>query len=124
MNKISPFLWFDDPAEEAMRYYVSIFKNYKVLSVSPGPNGKAMGVTFELEGQRIMGMNAGPEFKFNEAISFFVECKTQEEVDYFWGKLAQGGEESRCGWVQDRLGLWWQIIPSAVADGAGVPAPL
>ena len=124
MNKISPFLWFDDQAEEAMRYYVSIFKNSKVLSVSPGPNGKAMGVTFELEGQRIMGMNAGPEFKFTEAISFFVECKTQEEVDYFWGKLAQGGEESRCGWVKDKFGLWWQIIPSALSEGLSDPDPV
>jgi predicted 3-demethylubiquinone-9 3-methyltransferase (glyoxalase superfamily) len=117
MNKITPFLWFDDQAEEAMRYYVSIFKNSKVLSVSPGPNGKAMGVTFELDGQEFMGMNAGPEFKFTEAISLFVSCTTQEEVDELWGKLSQGGEESRCGWVKDKFGLWWQIIPTALSDG-------
>ena len=117
MNKVTPFLWFDDQAEEAMRYYVSIFKNSKVLSVSPGPNGTAMGVTFELDGQEFMGMNAGPEFKFTEAVSFFVSCKTQEEVDYYWGKLAQGGEESRCGWVKDKFGLWWQIIPTALSEG-------
>jgi predicted 3-demethylubiquinone-9 3-methyltransferase (glyoxalase superfamily) len=117
MNKVTPFLWFDDQAEEAMRYYVSIFKNSKVLSVSPGPNGKAMGVEFELDGQKVMGLNAGPQFKFTEAISFFVSCKTQEEVDYFWGKLAEGGEESRCGWVKDKFGLWWQIIPDALGEG-------
>ncbi|MDP9245759.1 MAG: VOC family protein [Chloroflexota bacterium] len=117
MNKITPFLWFDDQAEEAMRYYVSIFKNSKVLSVSPGPNGKAMGVSFELEGQQFMGMNAGPEFKFTEAISLFVTCRTQEEVDELWAKLSAGGEESRCGWVKDTFGLWWQIIPAALSEG-------
>jgi len=117
MNKITPFLWFDDQAEEAMRYYVSIFKNSKVLSVSPGPNGKAMGVSFELDGQEFMGLNAGPQFKFTEAISFYVSCKTQEEVDDLWGKLSQGGEESRCGWVKDKFGLWWQIIPTALSEG-------
>ncbi len=117
MNKITPFLWFDDQAEEAMRYYVSIFKNSKVLSVSPGPNGKAMGVSFELEGQQFMGMNAGPEFKFTEAISLFVTCRTQEEVDELWAKLSSGGEESRCGWVKDTFGLWWQIIPAALSEG-------
>jgi len=116
-HKITPFLWFDDQAEEAMRYYVSIFKNSKVLSVSPGPNGKAMGVTFELEGQEFMGINAGPEFKFTEAVSFFVNCETQEEVDDLWGKLATGGEESRCGWVKDKFGLWWQVIPTALSEG-------
>jgi predicted 3-demethylubiquinone-9 3-methyltransferase (glyoxalase superfamily) len=117
MKKITPFLWFDDRAEEAMRHYVSIFKNSKVLSVSPGPNGKATGVTFELDGQEFMAMNAGPEFKFTEAISMFVSCKTQEEVDELWGKLSQGGEESRCGWVKDKFGLWWQIIPTALSEG-------
>ncbi len=117
MHKITPFLWFDDQAEEAMRYYVSIFKNSKVHSVSPGPNGKAMSVSFELEGQQLMAMNAGPEFKFNEAISLFVSCRTQEEVDELWAKLSSGGEESRCGWVKDKFGLWWQIIPTALRDG-------
>jgi predicted 3-demethylubiquinone-9 3-methyltransferase (glyoxalase superfamily) len=117
MNKITPFLWFDDQAEEAMRYYVSIFKNSKVLSVSPGPDGKAMGVTFELDGQEFMGLNAGPQFKFTEAVSFYVSCKTQEEVDDLWGKLSQGGEESRCGWLRDKFGLWWQIIPTALSEG-------
>jgi predicted 3-demethylubiquinone-9 3-methyltransferase (glyoxalase superfamily) len=116
-HKITPFLWFDDQAEEAMRHYVSIFKNSKVLGVSPGPNGKAMSVTFELEGQQFIGLNAGPQFKFTEAVSFFVSCDTQQEVDELWGKLAQGGEESRCGWVKDKFGLWWQIIPTALSEG-------
>jgi len=124
MNKITPFLWFDDQAEEAMRFYVSVFENSKVLSVSPGPNGKAMGVTFELDGQELMGMNAGPEFKFTEAISLFVSCKTQEEVDELWGKLSEGGEESRCGWVKDKFGLWWQIIPTALSDGLADKDPV
>jgi predicted 3-demethylubiquinone-9 3-methyltransferase (glyoxalase superfamily) len=122
-HKITPFLWFDDQAEEAMRYYVSIFKNSKVLEVSPGPNGKAMSVTFELEGQQFIGLNAGPQFKFTEAVSFFVSCDTQQEVDEFWGKLAQGGEESRCGWVKDKFGLWWQIIPTALSEGLAEKDP-
>lgn len=115
MNKITPFLWFDDQAEEAMNFYVSIFENSKVLSVSPGPDGKAFSVEFELDGQRFMGLNAGPQFKFNESISFFVDCETQEEVDELWAKLtADGGEESMCGWLKDKYGLSWQIIPSAL----------
>jgi predicted 3-demethylubiquinone-9 3-methyltransferase (glyoxalase superfamily) len=122
-HKITPFLWFDDQAEEAMRYYVSIFKNSKVLEVSPGPNGKAMSVTFELEGQQFIGLNAGPQFKFTEAVSFFVSCDTQQEVDELWGKLAQGGEESRCGWVKDKFGLWWQIIPTALSEGLAEKDP-
>ena len=117
LKKLAPCLWFDDQAEEAMRYYVSIFRNSRVLSVTPGPNGKAAGVEFEIDGQRVMGMNAGPEFKFNEAVSMFVSCTDQAEVDELWGKLAQGGEESRCGWVKDKFGLWWQIIPTALSEG-------
>jgi predicted 3-demethylubiquinone-9 3-methyltransferase (glyoxalase superfamily) len=125
MNKITPFLWFDDQAEEAMNFYVSVFKNSKVLSVSPGPNEKAFSVTFELEGQRFMGLNAGPQFKFNEAISFFVDCKTQEEVDELWEKLtADGGEESMCGWLKDKYGLSWQIIPSALGQMLSDPDPI
>ena len=125
MNKITPFLWFDDQAEEAMNFYVSVFKNSKVLSVTPGPNGKAFSVTFELERQRFMGLNAGPQFKFNEAISFFVDCKTQEEVDELWEKLtADGGEESMCGWLKDKYGLSWQIIPSALGELLGDPDPV
>ena len=115
MKKITPFLWFDDQAEQAMRFYVSIFKNSKVLEVMPGPEGKASAVRFELEGQEFTGFNAGPEFKFTEAISFYVNCKDQAEVDELWAKLTAGaGEESSCGWVKDRFGLWWQIIPEAL----------
>lgn len=115
MNKITPFLWFDNQAEEAMSLYVSVFKNSRVLSVSPGPDGKAFSVEFELDGQRFMGMNAGPQFKFNESISFFVDCETQEEVDYYWNRLiADGGEESMCGWLKDKYGLSWQIVPAAL----------
>ena len=123
-SKITPFLWFDDKAEEAMRFYVSVFKRSKVLSVTPGPNGTAMSVTFELEGQRIMGLNAGPQFTFTEAISFFVSCADQAEVDDLWAKLtADGGEESRCGWLKDRYGLSWQIVPTALIDALGDPDP-
>ena len=124
MKKITPFLWFDTQAEEAMNFYVSIFKNSKVLSVSPGPNGIASSVNFELEGQEFVGFNAGPEFKFNEAISMFVNCQTQEEVDDLWNKLtADGGEENRCGWLKDKYGLSWQIIPSALGELMGDPDP-
>jgi predicted 3-demethylubiquinone-9 3-methyltransferase (glyoxalase superfamily) len=125
MKKITPFLWFDDQAEQAMRFYVSIFKNSKVLEVTPGPDGKTMGVRFELEGQEFTGLNAGPEFKFTEAISFYVDCKDQAEVDELWAKLSAGaGEESRCGWVKDRFGLWWQIIPEALPRLMRDPDPV
>ena len=124
MKKITPFLWFDNQAEEAMKFYVSIFKNSKVLGVTPGPNGIAQSVTFELEGQEFMALNAGPQFKFNEAISFFVNCKTQGEVDELWEKLtADGGEESMCGWLKDKYGLSWQIIPTALGEMLGDPDP-
>jgi predicted 3-demethylubiquinone-9 3-methyltransferase (glyoxalase superfamily) len=124
MKKITPFLWFDDQAEEAMNFYVSTFKNSKILGVTPGPNGIAQSVTFELEGQEFMALNAGPRFKFNESISFFVDCKTQEEVDELWEKLtADGGEESMCGWLKDKYGLWWQIIPSALGEMLGDKDP-
>ena len=122
-TKITPFLWFDDQAEEAMRFYVSIFDHSKVLSVTPGPNGTTMSVTFELEGQQFMALNAGPIFKFTEAISFFVSCKTQEEVDDLWTKLSTGGSEGRCGWLKDQFGLSWQIIPTALGDLLGDPDP-
>ena len=125
MKKITPFLWFDNQAEEAMNFYVSVFKNSKVLGVTPGPNGIAQSVTFELEGQEFIGLNAGPQFKFNEAISFFVDCKTQEEVDELWEKLtANGGEESMCGWLKDKYGLSWQIIPSALGQMLSDPDPV
>ncbi|MBI4732792.1 MAG: VOC family protein [Chloroflexi bacterium] len=121
MKKITPFLWFDKNAEEAMNFYVSIFKNSKIGSIQrAGPYGPVMSVTFQLEGQDFMALNAGPEFKFNEAISFFVGCKTQEEVDELWEKLtADGGEESQCGWLKDKFGLSWQIIPAALGELLG-----
>lgn len=122
MQKITPFLWFDTEAEEAMNLYVSIFKNSKVLGVTPGPNGSAMSVNFELEGQEFIGLNAGPQFKFNEAISFLVNCNTQAEVDELWEKLtADGGEEGNCGWLKDKYGLSWQIIPTVLSELLGDP---
>jgi predicted 3-demethylubiquinone-9 3-methyltransferase (glyoxalase superfamily) len=122
MQKITPFLWFDGQAEEAMRHYLSIFKNSKELSVSRA-NGKVMSVTFELEGQRYMGLNAGPQFKFTEAISFFVNCETQDEVDELWAKLSMGGSEGRCGWLKDKYGLSWQIVPTALGKLLSDPDP-
>lgn len=124
MKKITPFLWFDTEAEEAMRLYVSIFQNSKVLGVTPGPNGRTMSVNFELEGQEFIGLNAGPQFRFNEAISFLVSCNTQAEVDALWDKLkADGGEEGNCGWLKDKYGLSWQIIPKALGEMLGDPDP-
>jgi predicted 3-demethylubiquinone-9 3-methyltransferase (glyoxalase superfamily) len=122
MQKIRPFLWFDNQAEEAMVFYVSIFKNSKVGKVSrygdsgPGPKGTVMSATFQLEGQEFIALNGGPIFHFTEAISFFVDCKTQEEVDELWGKLSAGGQPGKCGWLKDKFGLSWQIIPSALME--------
>ncbi len=115
MNKITPFLWFNGQAEEAANYYVSIFKNGKVLSVDR-VDGQVMLANFELEGQRFMALNAGPEFKFTEAISLFVNCESQEEVDELWEKLSAGGQKSRCGWLKDKYGLSWQIIPTTLGE--------
>jgi len=123
MQKIVPFLWFDGKAEEAAEFYVSVFKNSKILSVS-GPKGKAMSVTFQLEGQPFYALNGGPQFKFTEAISLFVNCETQAEVDDLWSKLtAGGGAESQCGWLKDRFGLSWQIIPTALGRMLGDKDP-
>ena len=119
-QKISTFLWFDANAEEAANYYVSIFKNSKILGVSrygetgPGPKGSVMTVSFQLEGQEFTALNGGPQFKFTEAISLFVKCETQKEVDELWSKLTAGGEESQCGWLKDRYGLSWQITPTVL----------
>lgn len=117
-NKITPFLWFNDNAEEALEYYTSIFKNSKVLNKSTMPDGKVVTAMMELEGQRFMLLNGGPYHEgFKESISFFVQCKDQEEVDYYWEKLtADGGEESQCGWLKDKYGLSWQIIPDALGQ--------
>ncbi len=114
MQKITPFLWFDGNAEEAMKFYVSIFKSSKIVSTLAGPDGKVMTGTFQLEGQQFMALNGGPHFKFTEAISLFVNCETQAEVDELWNKLTAGGAESQCGWLKDKFGLSWQIIPSAL----------
>jgi predicted 3-demethylubiquinone-9 3-methyltransferase (glyoxalase superfamily) len=114
MPTITPFLWFDTQAEEAMNFYASIFKRSKVISVNQA-HGRVMSVEFELEGQRFMALNAGPQFKFTEAISFFVGCETQQEIDELWAKLlADGGAPSRCGWLKDKFGLSWQIVPNAL----------
>ena len=122
MGKITPFLWFNHEAEEAMHYYLSIFKNGRVIGVNR-VNGRVLGVTFELDGQQFMGLNAGPKFKFTEAISFFVNCETQAEVDELWEKLSAGGEKSRCGWIKDKYGLSWQVIPAALGMLMSDPNP-
>ncbi len=122
MQKITPFLWFDNQAEEAMNFYVSIFKNSKVGKVSrygdagPGPKGSVMVATFQLNGQEFMALNGGPQYKFTEAISFLVNCETQEEVNELWEKLSDGGKEIQCGWLTDKYGLCWQIIPTILSQ--------
>jgi predicted 3-demethylubiquinone-9 3-methyltransferase (glyoxalase superfamily) len=124
MQKITPFLWFDGQAEEAMHFYVSIFRNSKVGSVNrAGPNGPVITVSFQLEGQEFMALNGGPKYKFTEAISLFVSCETQQEVDELWGKLTAGGEEQPCGWLKDKYGLSWQIIPAALGRMLGDKDP-
>ncbi len=120
MQKITPFLWFDGKAEEAMNFYVSIFKNSKVGRVTrygeagPGPKGTVMSATFQLDGQDFFALNGGPQFSFTPAISFFFNCETQQEVDELWKKLSEGGKKERCGWLKDKYGLSWQIIPSVL----------
>jgi predicted 3-demethylubiquinone-9 3-methyltransferase (glyoxalase superfamily) len=129
MQKITPFLWFDGKAEEAMNYYVSVFKNSRILEVTrygkegPGENGSVMSGTFELEGQQFMALNGGPIFTFSPAISFFVSCKDQGEVDKLWEKLSEGGEKQQCGWVKDKFGVSWQIIPSVLGEYLNDPDP-
>jgi predicted 3-demethylubiquinone-9 3-methyltransferase (glyoxalase superfamily) len=126
MHKITPCLWFDDQAEEAVKFYVSIFKNSKVgriarygeagAKVSGRPKGSVMTATFEIEGQEFMALNGGPHFKLNEAISFIVNCETQKEIDEFWEKLSDGGEKGVCGWLKDKYGLSWQIVPMVLGE--------
>lgn len=125
MQRITPFLWFDNQAEEAAKFYASVFMNSKIGSVarydkasaavSGRPEGSAMTVSFDLEGEEFIALNGGPLFKFSEAVSFVVNCDTQKEIDYYWNKLTEGGEESQCGWLKDKFGLSWQIVPSSLS---------
>jgi predicted 3-demethylubiquinone-9 3-methyltransferase (glyoxalase superfamily) len=122
MQKITPFLWYDNNAEEAVNHYISIFKNSKITKIArygdagPGPKGSVMTIAFQLEGQDFIALNGGPIFKFNEAISFSVDCKTQQEVDELWEKLSAGGQPSQCGWLKDKYGVSWQIVPSILVE--------
>ena len=115
-NQIFPCLWFDGQAKAAAEFYCSVFKNSKILADSP------MVVTFELNGSKFMGLNGGPQFKFDEAVSFVVNCDTQDEIDYYWNKLTEGGQESMCGWLKDKFGLSWQIVPTVIAELMSEPA--
>jgi len=115
MPKLSPFLWFEGNMEQAVNFYVSVFKEARIVSMNP------MSATFELLGQEFLALNAGPQYKFNEAVSFFIKCTDQAEVDYYWGKLTAGGAEQPCGWVKDRFGLSWQVIPNALGQLLGDP---
>jgi predicted 3-demethylubiquinone-9 3-methyltransferase (glyoxalase superfamily) len=129
MQKITPFLWFDGKAEEAAKFYTSIFKNSKLGQIrrygdaGPGPKGSVLTASFELEGQEFVALNGGPQFTFTPAISFFVNCETQEEVDEFWDKLSEGGKKNRCGWLQDKFGVSWQIVPTALGKLLSDPDP-
>ena len=122
MQRITPFLWFDTQAEEAVKFYVSIFKNSTVLDTTrygetgPGPKGSVMTIKFKLDGQEFVALNGGPHFKFNEAISFVVNCETQKELDEFWEKLSEGGETIECGWLKDKYGVSWQIVPTILGE--------
>jgi predicted 3-demethylubiquinone-9 3-methyltransferase (glyoxalase superfamily) len=122
MQKITPFLWFDGKAEDAMKFYLSIFKNSNILSVTrygeegPGPKGTVMTASFLIEGQEFVALNGGPQFTFSQAISFVVNCETQEEVDKFWEKLSEGGEKQQCGWLKDKFGVSWQIVPIVLVE--------
>jgi predicted 3-demethylubiquinone-9 3-methyltransferase (glyoxalase superfamily) len=129
MQRLTPCLWFDTDGEEAANFYTSVFPNSKIVDIArygsagPRPEGTVMTVAFELEGQPFLALNGGPEFRFNEAISFQVSCETQEEVDAYWSKLSDGGEEGPCGWLKDRYGLSWQIVPNALPRLLGDPDP-
>ena len=124
MQKITPFLWFDNNAEEAAKFYTSVFKNSKILKVArygdagPGPKGSVMTVSFQIEGQQFIALNGGPQFKFTEAVSFVVNCETQEEVDYYWARLSEGGapQAQQCGWLADKFGLSWQVVPRILPE--------
>jgi predicted 3-demethylubiquinone-9 3-methyltransferase (glyoxalase superfamily) len=129
MHKITPFLWFDTQAEEAMHFYASIFKNAKIGTISrygdtgPGPKGSVMVASFELDGQPFKALNGGPHFKFNEAVSFLVNCEDQAEIDRLWEQLSEGGQTSQCGWLKDKFGVSWQIVPSVLVELISDPDP-
>jgi predicted 3-demethylubiquinone-9 3-methyltransferase (glyoxalase superfamily) len=129
MQRIVTNLWFDTEAEEAAEFYTSVFKNSRIVHVAryteagPRPAGMVMTVEFELDGQRFIGINGGPEFKFDEAISLMINCETQEEIDYYWERLTEGGEESQCGWLKDRYGLSWQVVPTGMDEVFSDPDP-
>jgi predicted 3-demethylubiquinone-9 3-methyltransferase (glyoxalase superfamily) len=129
MPKITPWLWFDTEGEQAANFYISVFKNSRIVSVSrygegaPRPAGTAMTVAFELDGQPLVALNGGPEFTFSEAISFQIDCETQDEVDYFWTSLTEGGQASQCGWLKDKYGVSWQVVPTALGALLGDPDP-
>jgi predicted 3-demethylubiquinone-9 3-methyltransferase (glyoxalase superfamily) len=133
MQRITPFLWFDDKAEEAANFYITIFKNSKIVNiarygeagaqVSGRPKGTVMTVTFQLQGQEFVALNGGPQFKFTEAVSFVVNCQTQEEIDEYWEKLSDGGQEIQCGWLKDRFGLSWQVVPTILGEMLNDPDP-
>lgn len=129
MPKVTPFLWYDSQAEEAANFYTSIFPNSKVLEISrysdvgPGPSGSVMTVRFMLDGEEFLALNGGPHFTFNESISFVISCSSQDEVDHFWERLTEGGEESQCGWLKDRYGLSWQVVPDRLPQALQDPDP-
>ena len=129
MQKITPCLWFDTEAEDAANFYTSVFENSRVLGVShygeagPRPAGTVLTVNFELDGQEFVALNGGPEFTFSEAVSFQISCENQDEVDYYWGKLTEGGEEDPCGWLKDRFGLSWQVVPTRLIELIEDPDP-
>jgi predicted 3-demethylubiquinone-9 3-methyltransferase (glyoxalase superfamily) len=128
-QRITPNLWFDTEAEEAAEFYASVFENSRVVNVTRYPEGAprsagmVMTVEFELDGQRFVGINGGPQFEFDEAVSFQIDCETQDEVDYYWGRLSEGGEEGPCGWLKDRYGLSWQVVPTGVKELFADPDP-
>jgi predicted 3-demethylubiquinone-9 3-methyltransferase (glyoxalase superfamily) len=123
MQKITPYLWFDGKAEEAAAHYTSIFKDSRVVDVQRMGDGAAVTVTFEIDGQQFVGLNGGPQYQFTEAVSLFVACQDQAEVDDLWERLSEGGEKGRCGWLKDKFGLSWQVIPTALGELMGDPDP-
>jgi predicted 3-demethylubiquinone-9 3-methyltransferase (glyoxalase superfamily) len=114
--RVSPFLWFDSNAEEAVNFYLGVFRNSRRLSQQPGPQGKVLTIGFELDGQAFTALNGGPMYRFNEAVSFLIRCDNQEDVDYYWSKLTDGGKEIQCGWLTDKFGVTWQVVPARIGE--------